>query len=224
MAKSFLVQKALTGAQRLGTSYTPRQPITLNRLHALLEALSRSTLLNDYDKVLFGAMFALAFYCFLRVGEFTVRDYTRSQEIIQRADLEFITVSPGIPALQLTLTNFKRNVARTPFHIAVPSNMNSQFCPVGLLRVYSMCRGAKPGPLFCHEDFSPVTRGEFTAQLNALTRSMNWQNVTPHSFRIGAATTASANGISDATIQRWGRWKSDAYKRYIRISQHISTV
>ena len=37
-----------------------------------------------------------------------------------------------------------------------------------------------------------------------------------HSFRNGAATTVVEKGISDATIQILSRWKSDAYKRYIR--------
>ena len=38
-----------------------------------------------------------------------------------------------------------------------------------------------------------------------------------HSFCIGAATTAAAKGVSDATIQVLGRWASDSYTRYIRV-------
>ncbi|XP_074650158.1 uncharacterized protein LOC141905243 [Tubulanus polymorphus] len=37
---------------------------------------------------------------------------------------------------------------------------------------------------------------------------------TSHSFRIGAAT----NGVPEPVIRELGRWKSDAFKRYIRIS------
>ena len=35
-----------------------------------------------------------------------------------------------------------------------------------------------------------------------------------HSFWIGAASTAAANGMEDRTL---GRWESDAYQRYIKI-------
>ncbi|XP_074657153.1 uncharacterized protein LOC141910317 [Tubulanus polymorphus] len=41
---------------------------------------------------------------------------------------------------------------------------------------------------------------------------------TSHSFRIGAATNAATNGVPEPVIRELGRWKSDAFKRYIRIN------
>ncbi|KAK6173009.1 hypothetical protein SNE40_016550 [Patella caerulea] len=38
-----------------------------------------------------------------------------------------------------------------------------------------------------------------------------------HSFRIGGATTALMMGINERTIQQLGRWKSNAFQKYIRI-------
>jgi hypothetical protein len=42
-----------------------------------------------------------------------------------------------------------------------------------------------------------------------------------NSFRIGAATHAAQMGKSDDEIMTMGRWKSDSYKRYIRIDTII---
>ena len=38
-----------------------------------------------------------------------------------------------------------------------------------------------------------------------------------HSFRRGAATSARMVGVADHDIQLLGRWRSDAYKRYIEV-------
>jgi hypothetical protein len=41
-------------------------------------------------------------------------------------------------------------------------------------------------------------------------------NYTLHSGRIGGATALAAAGVADSAIMATGRWKSDAYLRYIR--------
>ena len=62
-------------------------------------------------------------------------------------------------------------------------------------------------------------------KLKTLTRAgVDCSNYNGHSLRIGAATTALAGGIPDATIQTLGRWKSDAYKQYIRIPREQLAV
>jgi hypothetical protein len=46
------------------------------------------------------------------------------------------------------------------------------------------------------------------------------ENMSTHSFRIGAATTAAAAGYPKWAIQALGRWSSDCYRTYVRISDN----
>ena len=45
---------------------------------------------------------------------------------------------------------------------------------------------------------------------------LNKQLYNTHSFRIGAAAFASLANLSDTQIQVLGRWRSNAFQRYIR--------
>ena len=44
---------------------------------------------------------------------------------------------------------------------------------------------------------------------------MDPDRVSSHSMREGCATTLYANGVDPVDIQRWGRWKSPVYMRYV---------
>jgi len=85
--------------------------------------------------------------------------------------------------------------------------------------LYVAVRGNSPGPLFMFPGGAPVSKSFFSVQLkNALTwAGLPHESYKGHSFRIGAATTAAMRGMSDEDIQRMGRWKSQAFRKYIRI-------
>ena len=93
-----------------------------------------------------------------------------------------------------------------------------QYCPVVAMVEYSS-RSKPPllQPLF--RFMSALTRRRFTAKLRALLQLSGVSNVAEysgHSFRIGAATTAVANGVPVWKIRAMGRWQSDCVLRYIR--------
>ena len=64
----------------------------------------------------------------------------------------------------------------------------------------------------------PVTDNQFNSELSRCLKfcSLDTSRYKGHSFRIGATSHAADKGFSDAQIRTLGRWKSDAFKLYIR--------
>lgn len=94
----------------------------------------------------------------------------------------------------------------------------NELCPVAAVLAYLVARGPGPGPLFQFQNGKPLTRVRLVDEMReALTRAgVTCSGYSGHSFRSGAATTAAKQGINDATIKMLGRWKSSAYKLYIK--------
>ena len=94
----------------------------------------------------------------------------------------------------------------------------AEICPVTALLDYLNRRGYTPGPLFITEGGTPLRRQAFVDNIQqALTAvGLEGSKFNGHSFRIGAATTASEVGVPETTIKILGRWRSMAYQRYIR--------
>ena len=75
--------------------------------------------------------------------------------------------------------------------------------------------------MFMHENGAIYSKVEFNEDLSKLlatypaldTERDKWSG---HSFRAGLSTILSILGFSKESIQSWGRWKSNAYLRYIK--------
>ncbi|WAQ99024.1 hypothetical protein MAR_023397, partial [Mya arenaria] len=104
-----------------------------------------------------------------------------------------------------------------PLTILIKSK--SPLCPVKALQAYFLVRGDKDGPLFVSSISSPISVAKFRSVFNEL---FVYANLSPstyklHSFRIGACTQAALLGVPDNEIMRMGRWRSNAFRRYIRL-------
>ncbi len=67
---------------------------------------------------------------------------------------------------------------------------------------------------------TPVAREAFAVQLSETIRlwGLNPDRYKGHSFRIGAASHAAGRGMSDSQIRIMGRWKTNAFQKFIRVS------
>ena len=99
----------------------------------------------------------------------------------------------------------------------------ADLCPVVAVLEYMVARGSEAGPLFMWQDGRYLTRASFVKEVRAAltVAGFNAADFAGHSFRIGAATTASTCGIQDSLIKTLGRWESSAYTCYIRTPPEV---
>ena len=214
--KSFLIQKLLTALSR-------RHPVDIRLLvtrpvlHQLVRALSLTNS-SAFQRSLFSAMFLVAFYGLFRIGELTAKSTRFAPSVIQYRNLTLLSNDGHIHTAKITISEYKHNTSRRPFDIPITRDVSSTFCPVQALIQYCQLRRHGSGPLFCHADMSPISAHQFNIELQRCLAycGLDTSRYKSHSFRIGGACHAADRGYSDAQIRALGRWKSDAFKVYLR--------
>ncbi|XP_064631704.1 uncharacterized protein LOC135489991 [Lineus longissimus] len=226
--KSFVVSKLIWAAKNLRAQPDIRLPVTKEILHKLLVATPRVTS-SHYKSVMFQTALVLGFNAFLRIGEMLPSSKSRAANCLHLHDL--IIQSDG---LILSFRRFKSSNTQGSQTLRLsaktsccPRRIPRRYCgillgccPLVHTREFLAVRGTAPGLLFCYPCGSPFLRREFD---NTLKRALSFCGLDSsrfkgHSLRIGAATQSAIEGKSDAYIRAAGRWASDAFRKYIRIS------
>lgn len=213
--KAFLIQKLVAGAYKLKPTTDLRLPITKPILQSLVSALEST--LHGYNRSLFQAMFVFAFYTYARIGELTVAT-SNSPYTLSLQDVSFTSIKQQLSQVRVTFRHFKHNTKGQPHNISF-RRTQSKYCPVMLLAGYLRKRGAKEGALFCDPSGAPVLRHAFDSILREALSfcGLAGKCYKGHSFRIGKASSDAEMGVPDSIIRLRGRWKSDAFKKYIRV-------
>ena len=215
--RTFFIVQMLKGYGKTGSRLDSRLPITLPILEVLLEVSPQITG-SLYQTCQFKAMCTLAFFAFLRVGEITATS-DESRKPLQIDQLAYIySMNNQVSGIQLTFANYKHHYNERPFTLTI--HRQNSCCPIQALVEYRALRGTRAGALFMGQDGKAVSRDTFSNQLaEAVSRcGLDPTRYKGHSFRIGAASYAAARGVSDAQIRTMGRWKSNAFHKYIRVS------
>ena len=200
-----------------GSSSLKRLPITFEVLEKMCYVLQRG-FVSPFIDIMLQCACSMAFFGFLRCGEFTVRcatscEYLCIGDISIAADQSFYTVN-----LRVSKTDpFRKGVT---IHIFENDILN----PVQIMYKFVSTRlgsGANlKSPLFIDSDDKILSRDKFIVYIRDILSKIGLCDLDycGHSFRIGAATSAAAVGIEDHLIQTLGRWSSNCYTRYIRTS------
>ena len=119
--------------------------------------------------------------------------------------------------VRLLIKKSKTDQFGTGAHVFL-ARTNSDLCPVTAILNYLAIRPAAQGPMFIFDNGQYLSRQKLVQSLNhtLVAAGIDPEFYKGHSFRIGAATTASALGVQDSLIQKMGRWTSDAFRLYIR--------
>ena len=209
----------LKGYGKLGTRIDGRLPITLPILHKILYLASDLSLF-PYELCLFRTMCSLAFYAFLRVGEMAATNNNKSLLSIDNI-AKLVNAANHVVSLKVTFLHYKHSYNQPPFSVIIQRQSSAPFNLCSITWNYEAILEA---PFFTIGGL-PVHRQYFCGLLTpAIKRcGLNPARYKGHSFRIGAASHAAEGGMSDAQIRVLGRWKSNAFLRYIRISSLSST-
>ena len=211
-----LVMKGIKKHKAKTTPSCPRLPITVEIMAKIKKVLHGTH--KEHDSIMLWAACCLAFFGFLRCGEFTVPTQAAydPEEHLSLPDIAIDNrLSPSV--VQVKIKQSKTDPFRQGVQLYL-GKTDEDICPITGILPYLAIRGAKPGPLFVLEDGTYLTRQRFAALLSRtpLQAGISDRRYTTHSFRIGAATTAKDSGISDVHIKMLGRWKRNAYQLYVR--------
>lgn len=159
----------------------------------------------------------MAFFGFLRVGEFTCPGSFDPSQHLSGADVRLD--SPG--SFRLFIKSSKTD----PFYqgcFVYLGQSGHPICPVLALHAFHFHRGNSPGPLFAFQNGRPLSPAQLNLWLRSILAAAGIQgNYSSNIFRIGATTSAAIAGMPDHLIKALGRWSCDAYLRYIRTPPHV---
>ncbi|XP_054855857.1 integrase/recombinase xerD homolog [Eublepharis macularius] len=210
----FIPRRAIEGWARLAPPLPDRRrPISLSILRRILRVLP-DLCWSSFEVQLFRTAFSLAFFGALRVSELVAG----SRADTNGRALSFTDVAWSPRQVLITIRHSKTDQRGKGAAICLRASRQGPVCPVRAVGAYLRVRPSRQGPFLIHGDLSPLTRYQFASLLRACLGSAGFppSEFGTHSFRIGAATEAANLGLPDKAIMAVGRWRSRAFRSYIR--------
>ncbi len=222
-----LLKLTLKGVKNVASHQSiKRLPITISILKDLCSTLEKGVFGPYIDLLLYAAC-VMAFFGFMRCGEFTcnVNPFSPTKHLTL-GDVRFETLmEAGIP-MRMCIVHLKVSKidpAGKGTDIKLFFNPSCErLCPATWMQRFITARKALGSdcqqPLFLLPDGSPLSRAVFVSHVRFVLHKAGYTQVnryTGHSFRAGSATSAAALNMNEYMICLLGRWHSDAYKRYI---------
>jgi len=185
-------------------------PITFDIMSKLQTVVS-----NFSDGTMLWCAMLLAFFGCMRASEFTVNAAFDKSIHICVSDVSLI--DSHIPHAIVFVKKSKTDIYNKGVSLYIGCTSNPILCAHCSLRQVVVGRSSE-SPLFMFTNGSPLSKYVFVRATRLALSLLGYPShqYSGHSFRAGAATTAASVGMSGHEIQLLGRWRSNAYVRYIR--------
>ena len=173
------------------------------------------------------AALTLAFCLLLRGGEVAVPSGEQFNPLqhLTRADIQVIRAKDGSLVLKLRLRVLKKRVMTGKTYTVFLRAGGKLIDAVREVLLYLKMDPVEPGmekhtPLFRHANGEAFRREDVAAMVKRIMASIGLDPARfgAHSLRIGGATAALAAGVQPTLIRVLGRWSSDIYEIYCRLS------
>jgi hypothetical protein len=209
------------------SSLSMRTPVIPQHLIALRENLDFT---NTFDSAVF-AVATCAFWGVCRLGEITVPSisaFDPAIHVTRSCDLSFSprgSSNPQSAKFRLPWTKTERSSGAIVSLTAIPGPS----CPIVALQHHLLSNSDLPSsaPFFAFKTstgFLPMVKKSFLDRCSDIFCSVGLAAIHGHSFRIGGATEHLRRGLSVELLKIQGRWKSDAFQRYIRRTDEILSM
>lgn len=207
----------LRQAKHRVTRVKQRLPITPDILRKLKGSWEKDC--HNSDFIMLWAASCTCFFGFLRSGEVTVPSMSEydPEGHLSEGDVSLDSQSePSVVRVHIKAS--KMDPFRKGVYVYLGKTGN-ELCPVVAVAAYLAVRDRQSGPFFRFASGTPLSRELFVKHIRIALRPYDLEvsSYSGHSFRIGAATAASAAGVEDSMIKTLGRWQSSAYQTYVRI-------
>ena len=211
--------KNLKRDPQLAAQKKTRRAMTVDHLKLLGHALARSNW-SEYTKSLVWAGSLVAFWGSARIGELMgpLASAFDPKSTLLGSDVQ---VEEGVVKVWVRSPKIS---SPTGDVLEVFETPDPSLDPVAAVKYFMHFRTkahqeGKNLPFFVEEDGKFFTKQKFNRLLHMLMDPFvkdERDSLSGHSFRSGLATLMEAAGFMKSDIQAWGRWNSEAYKRYCK--------